>query len=122
MRTNLTDIAKAIPDFDDMLILADKIRELLLEKLLLDKEIKEKESLVFREAMSNDKYFNSGKPPAVSFVESAYKYTGFSGELIPLRTRLAEVTADLDHARLTMDTYNSMLDVFRTLSANERGQ
>ena len=121
MRSTLNDIIERIPDFDEFVALADKIRDVSLEKLLLEKDIKSKESEVFRTATFDEKYFVNGKPPAISFIENAYKQDGFDVELVDVKKKLAELTAESDHLKLTMSIYKDMLSVFQTLSANERG-
>jgi len=121
MKSSVEEAIKQIPDFEEFLNLAQEIRSLSLKKLLLEKKLKEKESEIFREAMNNEKYFNNGKQPAVSYVESVYKFSGFDGELLPARDELARVTADLDYLKLTYEIYKQMIGVFQTLSANERG-
>lgn len=121
MKSSVKEIVEKIPDFDDFLDLAEKIREVSLEKLLLEKELKSKESEIFREAMVNEKYYVKGKPPAISYVESAYKFSGFDNELLEARERFAVLTAELDNLRLQMSIYKDMIGVFQTLSANERG-
>ena len=121
MKSDIKDVLSKIPEFSEFIALADNIRELSHKRLLLEKKIKDVEAHIFREAVSNDFYHINGKAPAVSYIESAYKQAGFEGELLKPREELAKVTADLEHAKLTLDVYKMMLEVWRTLSANERG-
>ena len=121
MKSSVEEIIKQIPDFEEFIKLADQIRELSFQKLLLEKEIKEKEANVYRTAVVDSRFFVGGKSPAVSYVKSAYEHSGLEGEILPLREQYAKVSSDLEHARITMDVYKSMLDVYRTVSANERG-
>lgn len=109
-----------LPNFDDMFELGEEIQALTLRKLALDVELKDGEAYVMRESMSNEKYFSGGKPPSVSFVTKAYLFTGFDGELLEKRMELAEVTAKLDGLKLKFDLNMSLIDVWRTKSANER--
>ena len=120
MNTNLENILAKIPEFEEFLKIVEKIRDLSYQKLLLERSIKSKEAEIFREAITNTLYFINGKPPAISFVDSAFKPDGFNGELVEPRKELAKVTSELDHAKLELEVYNSMLEVFRTISANER--
>jgi len=121
MQSDIKEVLSKIPEFSDFIALADTIRDLSYKRLLLEKKIKDVESQIFREAVSNETYQINGKAPAVSFIESAYKQSGFDGELVEPREELAKVTSDLEHAKLTLDIYKMMLEVWRTLSANERG-
>src|SRR3990172_13067160 len=120
MNDNLTEILKSIPDFEDLLSLVNQIRELSFKKLLLEKEIKEKESEVFRTMTSDKNYLVNGKSPSTSFIENTYKHSGLSGEILPIREEYSKVTVDLDRCKMTMDVYKNMISVFQTLSANER--
>ena len=114
------DTDNLLPNFDDMFELAEEIQELLIKKLVVEVEIKDHEALIMRESMSNEKYFMNGKPPSVAYVTKAYLFTGFEGELLEKRNRLAEVSAKLDGLRLKFDLNMSLIDVWRTKSANTR--
>ena len=109
-----------IPDFDDMLSLAELIGKLTSRKILLDVEIKIGEADVAKTANTNEKYFVNGKPPSMTFVDSTYGYTGFDGELIPKRRELADVVAELETAKLRFDVFRMQIDVYRTEAANQR--
>lgn len=119
MNSNITEIFAAIPDFSEFMNVVDKIGELSFRKLTLENEIKLKES----EAMSTatrEILQTTGKQPSVSYVEGMFKYSGFKNEIIPHREELARVTADLEREKLRLSVYKDMLEVWRTLSANER--
>ena len=113
MNTNL-------PDFEDLYQLAKDIRDLSLSKMLLENKIKYEEAKVMVEARSNTKYFENGKPPAISFIEATYLFTGFDDSILPLREQLAEVSSELEHQRLFFQLQKDKIDVWRTQSANER--
>jgi hypothetical protein len=120
MDTSSTTLLKTLPDFDDLMRMVDEIREMNILKALLDREIKSAEAMIVRDATNNPKYFIGGKPPSMTYVEAVYKYTGFENELLERRAQLAETTANLEALRIKFDTYKVMLDIWRTLSANER--
>lgn len=120
MKATLADILKALPDFEDFTKLSDEISDLLYKKLVLEKDIKAGESEVFKRFATDSHLYFNDKPAPVSFVENAYKFSGLNGELLPLRNDLAQVTANLERARLRFDIYKQMMDMWRTLSANER--
>lgn len=120
MKGTPEEVLKAIPDYTDLLSLAQTISGLMYRKLSLEAQIKEGESLVFRTANTDEKYFQNGKPPASTFVDNTYKYPGLAGELLPLRTELARVIAELEGKRLELDIYKTMIEVWRTLSSNSR--
>jgi len=118
MKANLKDILEAIPDFEDFQKLASEIGELSFNKMKLENQIKAKEAETFRKAMSIPN--GDGKFPSASFVTNAYLHTGFDGELIEERMKLADVTAMLDKRKIQLSIYRDMLELFRTFSANER--
>jgi hypothetical protein len=120
MKANLKDVLEAIPDFDDFMKLADEIGELSFKKMQLDNVIKGKEALIVTQASTDVGYFMNGKAPSMSYIESTYKYTGFDGKLLEERTRLADITSQLEKKKIQLAIYRDMLEVFRTVSANER--
>jgi hypothetical protein len=120
MITNSNELIKSLPDFDDLVKVAQDISALQYKKLMLEAKIKEAEANVFKLAFTDEKFFQGGKPASVTFIENTYKYTGLDNSIVPLRTELAEVTAKLEEHRILFDIYKNMLDVWRTLSASER--
>lgn len=110
----------SIPDFDTLMKVAENIRDLLFEKMELDTEIKLGEAEVFKQSATNEEYFVNGKPPSVSYIENTYKFTGLKNELVPVRKKYSEVTAQLEHAKLTWEIFKFQLDLYRTESANSR--
>jgi hypothetical protein len=70
---------------------------------------------------SKDKsYFINGKPPSAVFIKNTWEITGLDNELIEKRKQLAELDAELDYTQTKLNAYRTMIDVWRTLSANER--
>ena len=120
MQSDVKEVLNRIPEFSEFIKLTDNIRELSFRKLVLEKDIKTMEADVFKKAVTDEKYFINGKSPAISYIENAYKHTGFDGEILPLREELAKVSSDLDHEKLSLEIYKQMLEVWRTLSANTR--
>jgi hypothetical protein len=120
MNANLTDLISIIPDFSEFVKLTEEIGELSFRKMSLEKDIRSVESNIVKEATINEKWFISGKPLSMSFIDSTYKYTGFYNELIPLREKLAEIASTLEKRKLLLSVYRDMLEVFRTISANSR--
>lgn len=120
MKATLTDVMKALPDFDELSNLSAEIADLMYRKLLLEKDIKVGEASVFKKCQTDPSLYQNGKPAPVTFIDNAYKFTGIENELVPIRTQLAEIIAKLELARMKMDVYKNMMDIWRTLSANER--
>lgn len=107
-----------LPDFDDMINYAEKIYELSAEKANIDIRIKvmEKEAI--------EKGFNEllidGKRPSMSYLESTVKVTGFNNELVELRKKQLELASQIDFYKALLDIYKLKVEVWRTMSANER--
>ena len=101
-----------LPDFDEMYTTINSIRKLTVDVAKLDLKIKVLEGEVFVRGR------NESLP--VSQVTNAYKTSGFDGEILPLRTELAEKQAELRFLENTLNLYRSKVEVWRTVSANER--
>jgi hypothetical protein len=113
-------MAIKVPDYDDMVTLAGKIKQLTSRKMNLDVEIKAREAEITTIMTTDTGYFQNGKAPSMSFIESTWKYTGINGELIPKRNELAEIVAELEESKIIFDIYRMQIDLFRTEAANNR--
>ena len=109
-----------LPDFSDMITLASTIKELTVEKLKIELEIDARKAEITLVAMSDSKYFQKDKPPAMNFLETTYLITGFDGELLELKGKLIYIISELDEAKLTMQIYRDMISLYQTESANKR--
>jgi|SRR3990172_12777974 len=122
MKSNLKDILESIPDFEDFMKLASEIAELSLKKMQLENIIRAKESKAVTQVNIDQGYWMNGKPPSMSYIESTYKYTGVDGKLVEDRSKLAETTAMLEKKKIQLSIYRDMINLFQTVSANERSQ
>jgi hypothetical protein len=120
MDLTANEVAKRLPDFDDLLKLTENIGELLLQKLLLEKDIKNSESKAVYEATINPIYQQNGKAPSMSFIESTLKYTGINNETLVLREKQAYIIAELEKAKSKYDLYKELIDIWQTLSYSEK--
>lgn len=109
-----------LPDFEDIANVIKKIREISIEKGLLDLELKAREAEINIEATRNTEYFVNKKPPSQEYIKNSWRITGFDGELITPRKRLASLSAELEYNRLKLALLNNLVDIWRTQSANER--
>jgi hypothetical protein len=109
-----------VPDYDDMVNLARKIRQLTSRRMSIDVEIKSREAEITMIMTTDSNYFQNGKAPSMSLIESTWRYTGITGELLPKRKELAEVIAELEEAKILFDIYKMQIDLFRTEAANNR--
>ena len=120
MKENINELIKKLPDYEDFIRLAEAIESISRERARLEIAIKSKESDIVKRVTTDPVYFQGGKSPSMTYIDTAFKYTGLDGELLPLRESLASKTAEVDKLKMTMDIYKTMLDIWRTLSANER--
>ena len=120
MEITSAEILKKLPDFDDLLSVTDDISKVLITKLSLDRQIKQKEAEVIVEVMKNEAYFVGGKPPSMALITSTYVYTGINGDILPLRDNLATATAEFERLKARLDLYKEFLNMWRSLNASER--
>ena len=120
MDTNSKKVLEALPDFQDFMALSDKVKELYVNRMRLENEIKRLEAATFREVMSNPDFFVNGKPIPVSHFENMYKHGGFDGELLQLRNSLADTMGELERSRTQFEIYQRMLEMHKTLVYQEK--
>jgi hypothetical protein len=110
-----------LPDFEIMASAVERITSLSEKKGVLEIQIKEQEASIFKRALVEEKYFQNGKPASATFVENAYKYTGFEGEILPLRYELLAVSTQLDNTKANFDLMKNKIEIWRSEQANQRG-
>ena len=108
------------PDFEDVMKIVERIRELSLASAILENKIKFTESEIVVEATANEKYFINGKPPSMTYINSTYKVTGFDNELKKMRQDLVEMQSELEYRKNLLGVQKDKLEVWRTESANQR--
>jgi len=109
-----------LPDFEEIANTIKKIRELSIERSLVDLGIKAKEAEINIEATRNTEHFVNKKPPSQEYIKNSWRITGFDGELMKPRKHLASLYAELEYNRLRLAMLNTLVDIWRTQSANER--
>jgi len=109
-----------LPDFDDLVRMIEVIKDLAYQKSLLEVSIKNQQEKIMIEATNNEEYFEKGKPRAITYITNAWTYSGFNDELIPMRNELARISSELEYNKSLFDLEKSRIDIWRTLSANER--
>ncbi len=109
-----------IPDFEDMFKLAEDIGTLTREKLEYEQKIEYKEAQIVFEVTSNSAYHVNGKVPSMEFIKTTYLRTGFDEEMQVLKAKLNITISKLEKAKLRFQIYRDMIDVWRTISANQR--
>ena len=120
METNSKKVLAALPSFEDYLAIAEEIKKIYLNKMIVENAIKSEEAENFKEVMSNPKFWVDGKRPTVSYYESAYKWDGIDNNLRSIRTQLADLQSQLDLKRNQLEIYKQMHDLFKTLVYQEK--
>lgn len=116
--TNAREIK--LPDFDDLFKLIEQIRQLSVEKMKLEWDIKFEEANIVLEVSSNPKYFISGKAPSMTFIKDTYLKRGIEDSLIERRYQLANMISELEFLKNSFQLNRDMISVFQTESANKR--
>ena len=101
-----------LPDFDKMYQVIEEIKDLSVEVAKAELTLKVKEGDIFVKGREQDL--------PVNHITNAYKAGGFDGELIKERETLAEKQAELKFKENVLALYRSKIDVWRSISANER--
>ena len=121
METNSKKVLAALPSFEDYMNLAEEIKKISLEKMLTDNAIKSKEAETFKTVMTEPKYFVQGKAVPVSYFENCYKFSGINGEILEMRTHLAEMVSLLESKKTQFEIYKQMHELYKTLAYQEKG-
>lgn len=116
----MNKLDKFLPDFEEMMYLVEEIKTAQLSKVLLDLEIKNNVADVYLITTKDTDYYINGRPPSATFIKSTYEQSGLQGELKGKREELAELTSELKRLENKLSVLRDMIDVWRTLSANER--
>ena len=115
------DINEAtVPDFDDMMNVAESIKKMAIEKSKLELKIEDTVAKAVHTVTTDSDFFVNGKPPSMAFIKTTYEFGGIHGELYYLRLQLGEVSAELDFLKNKLEVYRQMIEVWRTISANKR--
>jgi len=120
METSSKKVLEAMPSFEDYFKLAEEIKKLSYNKMVIEKTIKEKEAETFLTIMTDPKYFINGKTVPVSYFDNAFKHGGINGEILQYRLDLAEAISDLEMKRTQFRIYEQMHDLHKTLAYQEK--
>lgn len=120
MTTLSQNMLSKLPDFDDLIGIADKLSDILARKLMLENEIKSREAEIIKNVITNPVYFVGGKPPSMQFSETAYLHTGLNGELIEKRNEQAQLYAEAERLKLRLEIYKELFSTWRSVNASER--
>lgn len=115
-----------LPDFEEMLSLADDIGKLTVDLYLARVSLDQTEAGIIRTVMNTKDYWGeSTKPPAFNYVEATFKSIGYdditSEMLRQDKFRVAEISGALEGMKLKFQTMKEMVDVWKTQQFNIKG-
>lgn len=114
-------MAIELPSFEKMQEIQEKIRDLSIQRGILDLKIKEIEAVIIEKMSKEDKYFINGKSPSMAYITSSSTYLrGEDGSLFEMRKSLERIKTEIEYYKMSLDLMNKMIDVWRTQTANER--
>lgn len=107
-----------LPDFEEMMKLANAIGDLNYKRITLENGIATLEANTIKDCAES--LTVNGKPPSMEYLKMTVKHTGKDNEILPLRAELASVESDLEKARRLFEVMRSMVSIYQTDSANRR--
>lgn len=115
-----------LPDFEEMLGIADDIGKLTVDLYLAKVALDQTEADIIRTVMTVKEYWGeSAKPPAFNYVEATFKAIGYNDitaeALRQDKFRVAEISGALEGMKLRFQTMKEMVDVWKTQQFNVKG-
>ena len=112
-----------LPDFDDMMKLAEEIGKKKTALMLLESKLDLTLAQITDTVTNGEAYWINNKPPTNAHIKDTYHILGVNDEtkvvLSNLRTEIARLTGDLKTDETLFKVYQEMINVWRTQSANE---
>lgn len=113
-----------LPDFDDMLSLATSIGSIKTELMIAEGEHEELKAHITEFVLANEVYWADKKAPSNAHIKDTFHIIGYDEDtgrkLKEYNNRIATLTGKLKTQENTFRILESMIDVWRTQSANER--
>ncbi len=107
-----------LPDFDEMLEVADTVGKLTTDIGLLKAQLDNLLASVTFTIMNDEEYWRGNtKPPAMNYVIATFHRSGFdveSGEKLNLlRTEIANKTGEVGKLKMVFSVYRDLVDVWK---------
>ena len=120
----MVDMEGLLPDFDTMYSIITGLGELGTRIRNLKNDIEQLEASCIRDALTNNLYWLDAKRPTITFCVEVVKVIGNTegerAQLRTMRTNLSELEGEYEQVRERLMLERNKLDLYRTLSANER--
>jgi len=118
------ELSELVPDFSEFEELTRQAAMLQGKLYLLKHQLRALEAGLVTTAMLNKDYWREGKRPTVSYCDRVVMVIGNTEEdakrLASFRESIAETTEALQLALGMIDLMKNKLELYRTMSANER--
>lgn len=113
-----------LPDFDEMVDMADRIGGLKREVAMFEASLDAKIAEVTRVVTMNKEYWHStSKPPAMNYIKTVFHIEGHTEqakkELDMLRSNIYDKQGTLKTLELKFQVYRSMIDVWKADQYNK---
>lgn len=117
-----------LPDFDDLLAIADNIGKLSTKKILLEYELERRLAHITSITSINDEYFVNDRPPSMSYTEANYHKLGVDEEfgkefteagLESIRSDIAHMSGDLESEKNKFRVLTQLVDVWKADQYNK---
>jgi len=120
----MDNVEALIPDFDKMEELTRQAAEVSAKLVITKHDLAVLEAEIIREALTNNAYWIGGKQPSMSYCEKVVAKIGNTPEdrekLDQLRKQYAELSEQGELLQHIIWINKDKLELFRTISANER--
>ncbi len=112
-----------LPDFDEMVTMADSIGNLKREVSMFEASLDAKLAEVTRVVTMNKEYWPTSKPPAMNYIKTVFHMEGHTEvarrELDMLRENIYQKQGELKTQELKFQVYRSMIDVWKADQYNK---
>ena len=112
-----------LPDFDEMVDMADRIGALKREVAMFEASLDAKIAEITRVVTMNKEYWPTPKVPAMNYIKTVYHVEGHTDvakkELVMLRTNIFDKQGALKTLELKFQVYRSMIDVWKADQYNK---
>jgi hypothetical protein len=113
-----------LPDWDDLIVISHEIGKLKTELAVKEYELDALLADITNVVSSEKEYWVGGKVPSATYIKTNYHLRGLNEgqrEVIKnLRMEIANIEGTLKSKELELRALNTIIDIWRTQSANER--
>jgi hypothetical protein len=113
-----------LPDFDDMILLTDRVGELSTNASILKARKDELLASITKHVVATAELWEGSKPPAMNFISAVYHQVGYNEEtrlaIWNLNQDIAHAIGNLEKSKMLFQVYRDMIDVWKANEYNRR--